>query len=82
MRAAIHLAQTVGARLGRCEVLQRPLQGQAKNLINLRRDFQDRDDLFDYLAGGILSPFRGGRDAADELLRSFRHAITLFPAIS
>jgi deoxyribodipyrimidine photo-lyase len=45
--------------------------------MNLRHEFRDRDDLLDYLleqfpnAGGGLSTFRGGREAADELLRSF-----------
>jgi deoxyribodipyrimidine photo-lyase len=45
--------------------------------MNLRREFRDRDDLLDYLlgqfpnAGGGLSPLRGGREAAEELLRSF-----------
>ncbi len=45
--------------------------------MNLRREFRDRGDLLDYLlgqfpnAGGGLSPIRGGREAADELLRSF-----------
>jgi deoxyribodipyrimidine photo-lyase len=45
--------------------------------MNLRREFRDRDDLLYYLraqfpnAGGGLSPLRGGRAAADELLEAF-----------
>ncbi|MCX6631710.1 MAG: hypothetical protein NTW28_29215, partial [Candidatus Solibacter sp.] len=45
--------------------------------MNLRREFRNRDDLLDYLrgqfpnAGGGLSPLRGGREAAGELLTSF-----------
>jgi deoxyribodipyrimidine photo-lyase len=53
--------------------------------MNLRREFQNRVDLFDYLqqqfpeASGSLSPFVGGRAAADDLLRRFdasRYAAT------
>jgi deoxyribodipyrimidine photo-lyase len=46
--------------------------------MNMRREFQDRDDLAEYLreqfpeAGGDLSSFPGGRAAADERLRSFQ----------
>jgi deoxyribodipyrimidine photo-lyase len=61
------------------------MQGQAKGPMNLRREFKDRDDLLDYLrtqfpnAPGGLSPQRGGRHAAEQLLSSFpasRYAAT------
>jgi deoxyribodipyrimidine photo-lyase len=45
--------------------------------MNLRRDFKDRDDLLNYLrsqfpdAAGGLSPLRGGRAVAEDLLAAF-----------
>lgn len=46
--------------------------------MSLRREFRDRDDLLAYLreqfpnAGGGLSPFKGSRAAAEELLECFQ----------
>ena len=64
--------------MGRSEILQRSLSREQKAVMNLRREFKNREDLLTYLheqfpyAEGGLSPFVGGRAAAEKRLQSFQ----------
>jgi deoxyribodipyrimidine photo-lyase len=69
------MAEEMAPQLGRCQILQPSLQGEAGGLaVILRRDFASRDELARYLAEQFpgtesqeprLSPVRGGRSHAD-----------------